>query len=136
MANYASYPLDRPSASVVRPLLDDLTEPDPVLGPVVADPENGWEQLKERLARDLEQDGQVLPIQLRATLAGLGGLPWLTVAAYRHVGGGLGLEAQTVDTVVVNAALRSGLARSKSPRPSEHWSMSTRVRQSRRQRPS
>jgi hypothetical protein len=60
-----------PSASlVVEPLLNELTRDDQPNGPFVSNPENGWAQLKERLAGDLEQDGQVvLPIQLRSVLA-------------------------------------------------------------------
>src|SRR5262249_2718675 len=103
------YPLDRPSANVVRPLLDDLTSAELPGGAVVADPENGWEPLKERLARDLEEVGLVLPIRLRTALAGLAGLPRLTVAAYQRAGGVQGLEAGAVETLVDGAARHSGL---------------------------
>jgi len=105
------YPLDRPSASVVKPLLDDLTRADLPGGAVVADPENGWKQLKERLARNLEEDGSVLPIRLRTALAGLSALPRLTLPAYQRAGGLRGLEARAVETLVAGAARHSALER-------------------------
>ena len=69
------------------------------------------DQLKERLARDLEQDGRVLPIQLRSAIAGLASLPRLTVAAYQRAGGVRGLEATAVENLVTEAAKGSGLPR-------------------------
>ncbi len=104
-----TFPLDRPSADVVRPLLDQLSRPHPELGPVVDAPESGWEQLKGRIARDLEQDGQVLPIRLRSVLMGIGGLPSLTVTAYERAGSIAGLEAKSIEIRIAGASRHSGL---------------------------
>ena len=104
------YPLDPPSADVVRPLLDHLTRDDQPGGPVVSDPRDGWEELKDRLAEDLESNnGQVLPIQLQTALAGLSSLPSLTVTAYRRAGGLQGLENRAVWNMIASAADYAGL---------------------------
>jgi GGDEF domain-containing protein len=107
-----TYPLDRPRADeVVLPILKQLTGPDPLLGDVVGNSENGWEQLTERLARDLKSDGQVLPIQLRTALLGLPGLRRLTVRAYEHAGGVRGLEVRALEEMLPQAERESGLNR-------------------------
>jgi len=61
----------------------------------VINPGNGYQQLKERLVKDLTgKEGTFLPIRLRVALAGLKAIrDRLTPAAYRQIGGLAGLEA-------------------------------------------
>jgi hypothetical protein len=78
--NYQVYLLDRLNADFVLPLLTELTAHAEGTAPVVFAPDRGWEQLKERLARDLREDGAVLPVQMKIALQSLGSLRSLTVA--------------------------------------------------------
>jgi hypothetical protein len=58
------YRLDRLNANFVLPLLTELTADREGAASVVFAPDRGWERLKERLARDLSEDGAVLPVHL------------------------------------------------------------------------
>jgi hypothetical protein len=105
----------------IRPLLTRLTADDGK-GNVVADPEFGWNQLQNRLLRDLATTGdQILPIQLVLAVESLRRFRFLTVTEYARHGGARGLErlhierhaqdACTVSRVKVDkAALLAGLA--------------------------
>jgi hypothetical protein len=103
------YPLDRLHAASVLPLLTDLTTN--AENPIVFAPDRGWERLKGRLARDLSQDGAVLPVQMKIVLQGLASLGSLTVRDYERVGGLHGLEAAHIEWHVASTALHSGLTR-------------------------
>ena len=96
--------LDRVKRQFVGPLLQKLTEKDDA-GPVIANPERGWERLADRIVRDLaRRDGSVLPQQLKTALAGLQGLKTLNVARYEQAGGVVGLEALFVESQISGAA--------------------------------
>ena len=81
-----TYRLERLEKSDVETLLTRLTESVDPSGPVVVATEAGWERLKERLARDLDQDGAILPVQMRTAFRGLTALPALTPRAYDREG--------------------------------------------------
>jgi hypothetical protein len=95
--------LGRLDAAYVDPLLDTLTRPEDG-AEVVSDPQFGWERLKQRLSRDLQTDGFVLPIQMAVTLRALRYLPSLTSEAYARAGGVRGLEALWIERVAVEIA--------------------------------
>jgi hypothetical protein len=78
------YPLDRLNADFVLPLLMELTALAEGMAPVVFAPDRGWERLKERLARDLSEDGAVLPVQMKIALQCLASLRSLTVRDYER----------------------------------------------------
>jgi Novel STAND NTPase 1 len=103
------YPLDRLHAASVLPLLTELTAN--TENPSVFAPDRGWERLKGRLARDLTQDGAVLPVQMKMVLQGLASLGSLTVRDYERAGRLHGLEAAHVERHVASTALHSGLTR-------------------------
>ena len=105
------YRLDRLNADFVPPLLTELTSYSEGTAPVVFTPDRGWERLKERLARDLSEDGAILPIQMKIALQGLAILRSLTVRDYERAGGLHGLEAAHVERHIVNTALHSGLTK-------------------------
>jgi conflict system STAND superfamily ATPase len=98
------YPLDRLSPEFVRSLLNELTTAEDDSKPIISDPDRGWEKLKERIVRDLTQEGTVLPIRLKAVLQGLAGLTPLTVQRYKQVGALQGLEVLFVERRVEAAA--------------------------------
>ena len=77
-------------------------------GAVIANPENGWRDLQRLLEQDLQQDGAILPQQVRTTFLGLPKLPALTPSHYRRVGGALGVEALYILTSIRSAAAVSG----------------------------
>jgi hypothetical protein len=108
-AEPAPYPLDRLHAASVLPLLTELTANTENL--IVFAPDRGWERLKGRLARDLGQDGAVLPVQMKIVLQGVASLGSLTVRDYERAGGLHGLEAAHVERHVASTALHSGLTR-------------------------
>jgi hypothetical protein len=93
-----SRPLDRLSAAQLMPLLEELT-PAGADPPVVQDPASGWEQLRRRLERDLQNDGLALPVRVLLAVRGLACLPGqaLTVRNYERVGGAAGLEAVYIE---------------------------------------
>jgi hypothetical protein len=103
------YPLDRLNADFVLPLLTELTALAEGMAPVVFAPDRGWERLKERLARDLSEDGAVLPVQMKFALQGLASLRSLTVRDYARADRLRGLEAAYVEWRIVNTARHSSL---------------------------
>ncbi len=103
------YPLHRLNTEFMLPLLTELTAN--AENPVVFAPDRGWERLKGRLARDLSQDGTVLPVQMKIVLQGLASLGSLTVRDYERAGGVHGLEAAHVERHIASTALYSGLSR-------------------------
>jgi hypothetical protein len=106
-----SYRLARLEKQDVETLLALLTKSDDPANAVVDAPEAGWEQLKERLARDLDKDGAILPVQMRTALRGLAALLALTPRAYDREGALPGIEAATIEQQITNAAMNSGLSK-------------------------
>lgn len=102
------YRLDRLKADFILPLLTEMTDADGKRL-VVSNPERGWTKLRERLARDLTQEGSVLPVQMRLALQGLGSLRRLTVADYDRAGGLRGLEAKYIENHLAQTASHAGL---------------------------
>jgi tetratricopeptide (TPR) repeat protein len=92
------FPLERLETGVVEPLLTDLT----LKG--VSNRGNGWTDLIDRLAVDLEADGSVLPYRMMMAFRGLRKIPALTIAAYEANGGLPGLEALFLEGPVKFAA--------------------------------
>ena len=108
-----TYRLERLEKNHVATLLTRLTESVDPADPVVAAPEAGWERLKERLSRDLDQDGAVLPVRMRTAFRGLAALRALTPRAYDREGGLQGIEAAHIEQQITNTALNSGLSKSQ-----------------------
>jgi hypothetical protein len=98
------YQLDLLRAEVVIPLLDKLAAES-----VISNPQRGWERLQMRLAKDLAQEGLVLPIQMRMAFLGLKKLKYLTVADYERAGGLVGLETGDLESDIANTARKFGL---------------------------
>jgi WD40 repeat protein len=105
------YHLDRLPSGFVEPLLTELTTPGDEAHPIIQSPGRGWDRLKQRLVRDLTQEGTVLPSQMRMAFQGLATLKALTIRDYERVGSLRGLEARFVESRVASAARHSGLAR-------------------------
>jgi hypothetical protein len=105
------YRLDRLNVDFVLPLLTELTANVEGANAVVFAPDRGWERLKGRLARDLSQDGAVLPAQMKIALQGLASLRSLTVGEYERAGGVDGLQAAHVERHVASTAIHSGLTK-------------------------
>ncbi len=99
-----TYHLDRVHASVVQPLLAQLTASTSDDAPTVIAPEFGWERLAERLARDMARDGPVLPVRMKIVFQALANLPALTVRDYESCGSLQGLEAGFIEQRVATAA--------------------------------
>ena len=99
-----SKPLDRLNAEYLLPLLGELTHTSADGSVIVANPERGWQQLNQRLERDLTRDGVVLPIQIQAAIQGLASLNnhILTVRNYERAGGLPGLEATFVERCIAS----------------------------------
>lgn len=106
------FPLERPQINIVEELLATLTattkDEDGNQVEVIRDPEFGWQQMMTRVERDLNEDGQVLPVRLRLVLQGLSQLNKLTVSEYEKAGGCIGLEAGFIESKVRNAARHAG----------------------------
>jgi hypothetical protein len=106
------FPLERPQINIVgellRTLTDGVKDKDGNEVEVIRHPEHGWERLKGRVERDLNDDGQVLPVRLRLVLQGLSQLKKLTVGEYEKAGGCVGLEAGFIESRVRSAARVSG----------------------------
>jgi hypothetical protein len=99
------YRLDRLNVDNVLPLLTELTANVEGADPVVFAPDRGWERLKERLARNLSQEGAVLPVQMKIASQGLASLRSLTVGDYERAGGVGGLQAAHVDSTAIHSGL-------------------------------
>jgi hypothetical protein len=99
------YRLDRLNVDNVLPLLTELTANVEGADPVVFAPNRGWERLKERLARNLSQEGAVLPVQMKIASQGLASLRSLTVGDYERAGGVGGLQAAHVDSTAIHSGL-------------------------------
>ena len=108
-----TYRLDRLDSVFVSPLLDELIHSGADGKSVISHPGNGWDRLKERLAKDLTTDGVVLPIQLRTALLAIGSLRDLTVRSYQKAGALRGIEAEYIEDNVSRAARQSGLTKAQ-----------------------
>lgn len=107
-SDYESYPVEPLAPSHVRQLIEHLTE-----GSVVANPDNGFRQLVQRVARDLDSapgSHGVLPIRLRVVVGGLATLRRLTIADLERAGGVEGIEAAYLEERVRRAGHDSDLA--------------------------
>jgi hypothetical protein len=102
------YRLTRLPAHVARDILTRIMAPAEGAAPVVIDPEYGWEKLRERLARDLDEAGTAFPMRIKLTLLGLPRLRALTVSAYERYGGLPALEAGYIEGHIREAARASG----------------------------
>ena len=96
--------LDRLPSGHALELLETLSGAGAVLHP-----QNGFETLKHLLARDLEESGRSLPIQIKVAFQGLRHLRYLTPGEYRRRGGLLGLEIGYIRSHLDAAAQFSGL---------------------------
>ncbi|HEY5301908.1 MAG TPA: ATP-binding protein [Acetobacteraceae bacterium] len=112
----AHFDLRRLERGYVRQLIDRLTERPAGQPQVIADPDNGWTSLRDRLVDDLEARGSVLPQQLKVAVGGLRTLRRLTVAAYALANRLPGLEATFVGGAVERASRTSGLGESDALR--------------------
>lgn len=97
--------LPRVDGEFLRPLLATIA-PAGVEPPIVSNPGNGWEDLREQLERDLKIEGAILMQQVRTVLLGLRQLPLLTPRRYRIAGGLRGVET----LVILRALRRAGAA--------------------------
>jgi hypothetical protein len=75
-----------------RRFLDQIL--DQATAGAIVNPERGWNDLRERLKKDLYASGGILPIQMRVVLQQLPTLKNLTVKAYERSGGAIGLAAE------------------------------------------
>lgn len=98
------FPLGRLQRTYATELLDEITK-----GDVVANPNPDWELLKRRVLDDLEENGSVLPIQMKFAFRGLGQLRALSVGHYEREGGSSGLEALDLKWHLADAADVSSL---------------------------
>jgi conflict system STAND superfamily ATPase len=92
----------------VRKIIDRLTERKPDQPAVIAEPQGGWEELRDRLVDDLKGRGEVLPQQLKVVLSGLCTLNRLTPTAYARAGRVIGLEAAFIAVAIARAANAAG----------------------------
>jgi hypothetical protein len=105
--------LNRVPSAYIDELLTSLTnlkkaegEPD---AQVIANPEAGWNRLKERIVQDISQQGVVLPQQLKVMLGGIQGLRRLNIREYERVGGAAGIEALYVERQITGTARLVGM---------------------------
>lgn len=104
--NFKLYRVDR---QLISRILDQITQADEE-GPVVADPEHGWRQLKERLLRDLsDRRSQILPVQIAIGLDSVRRFAFLTPAEYAKKDGLRGLERRHIEQHLHDAASEAGL---------------------------
>jgi hypothetical protein len=105
--------INRVPSSYMAELLTRLTEPKTVDGhpdvQIIADPEAGWKKLKERIVRDISQQGVVLPQQLKVMLGGIQSLRRLNVRQYEQSGGAAGIEALYVEQQISGTARLVGM---------------------------
>jgi hypothetical protein len=100
--------LDRVPFPYIAELLARLTEGRPE-APVIADPEAGWNRLRDRIVHDISQQDVVLPQQLKILLGGIQGLKRLSVAQYERAGGARGIEALYVEQQITGTSRKVGL---------------------------
>ncbi|MEI7937662.1 MAG: hypothetical protein WCK27_13315, partial [Verrucomicrobiota bacterium] len=104
----STFLLPRIEPKLISPVLDTIAADDHK-GDVVADPECGWYQLKERLLRDVSVGGTlVLPVQLAVALDSLRRFRFLTPLEYAKSGGLRGLERLHIQRHVREAAAAVG----------------------------
>jgi hypothetical protein len=89
-------------------LLDQVLRDDG-RGPVIANPEDGWSELRQLVQLDLARSGALLPQQVRITLLGLRELSALTPGRYRQAGRAEGVEALYISDAIRLSAETSGL---------------------------
>ena len=97
----ALYPLPKVELSFLHKLMDGIAPPS-AERPIVSNPENGWNDLRDRLETDFRFRGAVLMQQVRTVLLGVAQLPVVTPRAYRRAGGMPGME-----TLVIRRALEA-----------------------------
>jgi hypothetical protein len=102
------YPVTRLPTHLAKDIMERVTTSVARASPVVIDPEYGWEKLRERLARDLDEAGTILPVRLKLALLGLPRLRALTVSAYVRYGGLPALEAGFLEWHIRQAARPKG----------------------------
>jgi conflict system STAND superfamily ATPase len=100
--------LDRVPTAYIAELLARLTEAEPE-APVIADPDAGWNRLRDRIVSDISQQNVVLPQQLKVVLGGIQSLKRLNLAQYERVGGAAGIEALYVEQQINGTARTIGL---------------------------
>ena len=99
--------LPRLPSQAARDVLSLLTTSAAGAPPLVLEPEKGWDDLCERLAHDLEEDGAILPARIKVALLGLPRLRALTIKSYERYGGLSALEAGHVEFHIREAARAS-----------------------------
>ncbi len=97
----------RVNVDYLRPLLANVA-PDNAQPCVVSNPDRGWTDLRERLEKDLRNEGAILMQQVRVLLLGLRGLNVLTPAAYQRAGELRGLEKLVISRALENAVAQAG----------------------------
>ena len=101
--------LGRIEPRLISPILDRITSDDGE-GEVVADLEFGWQQLRERLLRDISAGGtSVLPVQLAVALDSLRRFRFLTPVEYAKSGSIRGLERLHIERHVREGARVVGI---------------------------
>jgi len=98
------YPLLRLPADLALSVVSAMADREVDGKPIIAFPLRGWVMLRDRLARDLQARGDVLPQQLKVAMGGLRSLKRLTLGAYTRKGGLAAIEAAFVDHAVASAA--------------------------------
>jgi hypothetical protein len=100
--------LDRVPSQYITELLTRLTEGTPS-EKIIADPEFGWNRLRDRIIRDISQQDVVLPQQLKIMLGGIQSLKQLNIAQYERAGGASGIEALYVEQQISGTSRKVGL---------------------------
>lgn len=98
-----SRPLPRVESDYLHSLLLGIA-PEDALPRVVSHPEGGWNELRERVERDLRGEGAILMQQVRMVLLGLRQLPLLTPKHYVAAGGMRGIESLVITRGLSRAA--------------------------------
>lgn len=102
-----THTLERIANEYLHSLLTSIA-PETAQPPIVSHPDGGWQELLERLERDLKAEGAVLMQQVRTVLLGLRQLPLLTPRHYRAAGGLRGLETLAISRAVRQAGDAAG----------------------------
>ncbi|MEM5316527.1 hypothetical protein [Paraburkholderia sp. JHI869] len=103
----ATRTLARIGTEYLRPLFRNIA-PEDLNPPAISNPGNGWEDLRDRLERDLQGEGAILMQQVRTVMLGLRQLPLLTPRYYRVAGGLHGVETLFVSRALSRAADAAG----------------------------